>query len=73
MRPLLNEAKASSLSYCDLSPWMEVALYSSRYKKSSSASAPRFVSTNTNVRESGPTKDLISCKCYYRAYIFMLR
>ena len=54
--PFLKEASADSLSRCDLSPWILVAGNPSLYKKSSRASAPFFVSTNTRVNDSGPVK-----------------
>ena len=53
-RPERNCCSASSLSLWERSPWILVQAYPSRYRKSSRASAPFLVSTNTSVRESLP-------------------
>ena len=52
--PLLKFLRASSLSFWDLSPWIQAEGYPSLYKKLSRASAPFLVSTKTSVSESGP-------------------
>lgn len=52
--PDLNWLRASSRSLWERSPWILVQAYPSRYRKSSNASAPFFVSTKTRVNESFP-------------------
>lgn len=60
--PDRNWLRASSRSRCERSPWMLVQAYPSRYKKSSKASAPFLVSTNTRVSESLPDRWKKGCR-----------